>query len=148
SKASRRRERRRRNQNQQTAVPPGLRPPPAIDATARPTGIGAWMPPPDPTRRLDLEFRVHVRTGGLTVTVLDTEARVALLPSVALSWQAAAPTEDREALRILTRHESGNPRHPAVDVRGEDVAELLPQLTERKVLLEPALMQLRFSDET
>jgi len=80
--------------------------------------------------------------------VLDTEARVALLPSVALSWQAAAPTEDREALRILTRHESGNPRHPAVDVRGEDVAELLPQLTERKVLLEPALMQLRFSDET
>lgn len=148
SKASRRRERRRRNQNQQTAVPPGLRPPPAIDATARPTGIGAWMPPPDTTRRLDLEFRVHVRTGGLTVTVLDTEARVALLPSVALSWQAAAPTEDREALRILTRHESGNPRHPAVDVRGEDVAELLPQLTERKVLLEPALMQLRFSDET
>lgn len=147
SKASRRRERRRRNQNQQNVVPPGLRPPPAIDATARPTGIGAWMAPSDSTRRLDLEFRVHVRAGGLTVTVLDTEARVPLLPSVALNWQAQAPTEDRKALRILARHESGNPRHPAVDVRGEDVSELLPELIGRRVLLEPALMQLRFSEE-
>ncbi len=118
-----------------------------MDATARPTGIGAWMAPADSLRRLDLEFRIHVRTGGLTVTILDLEARAALLPSVALSWQAMAPTEDRPALRILTRHESGNPRHPAVDVRGEDVAELLPLLVGRKVLLEPALMQLRFADE-
>lgn len=147
SKASRRRERRRRNQNQQIVVPPGLRPPPAMDATARPTGIGAWMAPADSMRRLDLEFRVHVRAGGLTVTVLDTEARVPLLPSVALNWQALAPTGDRKALRILARHESGNPRHPAVDVRGEDVAELLPELVGRRVLLEPALMQLRFSEE-
>jgi len=147
SKASRRRERRRRNQNQQNVVPPGLRPPPAIDATARPTGIGAWMAPEESVRVLDLEFRVHVRAGGLTVTVLDTEARVPLLPSVALNWQALAPTEDREALRVLVRHESGNPRHPAVDVRGEDVAELLPLLVGRRVLLEPALMQLRFSEE-
>jgi superfamily II DNA or RNA helicase len=147
SKASRRRERRRRNQNQQNVVPPGLRPPPAMDATARPTGIGAWMAPSDSNRRLDLEFRVHVRAGGLTVTVLDTEARIPLLPSVALNWQAQAPTEDRKALRILARHESGNPRHPAVDVRGEDVSELLPELVGRRVLLEPALMQLRFSEE-
>lgn len=147
SKASRRRERRRRNQGQQNVVPPGLRPPPSMDATARPTGIGAWMAPADSSRRLDLEFRVHVRAGGLTVTVLDTEARVPLLPSVALNWQAQAPTEDRKALRILARSESGNPRHPAVDVRGEDVAELLPELVGRRVLLEPALMQLRFSEE-
>lgn len=148
SKASRRRERRRRNQNQQVVVPPGLRPPPTIDATARPTGIGAWMAPQDSTRALNLEFRVHARAGGLTVTVLDTDARIPLLPSVALSWQAQAPSEDRAALRVLVRHESGNPRHPAVDVRGEDVAELLPLLIGRRVLLEPALMQLRFSEET
>lgn len=147
SKASRRRERRRRNQNQQVVVPPGLRPPPSIDATARPTGIGAWMAPAGAVRHLDLEFRVHVRAGGLTVTVLDTDARMPLLPSVALNWQALAPTEDRQALRVLVRHESGNPRHPAVDVRGEDVAELLPLLVGRRVLLEPALMQLRFSEE-
>ncbi len=147
SKASRRRERRRRNQNQQNVVPPGLRPPPTMDATARPTGIGAWMAPPDSTKELQIEYRVHVRAGGLTVTVLDTEARVPLLPSVALNWLALSPTGDRAPLRVLSRFESGNPRHPAVDVRGEDVAELLPLLGERRVLLEPALMQLRFSDE-
>ena len=147
SKASRRRERRRRNQNPQNVVPPGLRPPPSLDATARPTGIGAWMAPDDSTRLLQLEFRIHVRSAGLTVTVLDLEARVPLLPSVALSWQALAPTPDRDALRVLTRLESGNPRHPAVDLRGEDVSEFLPLLEGRRVLLEPALMQLRFSDE-
>ncbi len=88
-----------------------------------------------------------MRQGGLTVTVLDTDARVPLLPSVALNWQALAPTPDRNALRVLARFESGNPRHPAVDIRGEDAAELLPLLRNRRVLLEPALMQLRFSEE-
>ncbi|HSC89984.1 MAG TPA: SWIM zinc finger family protein, partial [Polyangiaceae bacterium] len=147
SKASRRRERRRRNQTPTNVVPPGLRPPPSPDATARSTGIGAWMSPEDTSRRLNLEFRVHVRAGGLTVTVLDTDARVPMLPSVGLNWQAISPTADRDALRVLSRHESGNPRHPAVDIRGEDVSELLPLLVGRRVLLEPALMQLRFSEE-
>jgi superfamily II DNA or RNA helicase len=90
---------------------------------------------------------VHVRQGGLTVTVLDVDARVPLLPSIALAWQALAPTGDRNALRVLSRFESGNPRHPAVDIRGEDASELLPLLRGRRVLLEPALMQLRFADE-
>ncbi|MBW2526537.1 MAG: SNF2 helicase associated domain-containing protein [Deltaproteobacteria bacterium] len=116
------------------------------DATAGQTGIAAWLPP-DGIARHDVELRVHVRQGALTVTVLDAEARVAVLPSVALTWQALFPSEDREALRLLARFESGNPRHPAVDVRGEDVAELLPLLRGRKVLLEPALKQLRFSDD-
>ncbi|MGC4065363.1 MAG: SNF2-related protein [Polyangiaceae bacterium] len=71
-----------------------------------------------------------------------------LLPSVALGWQALHPTSDRDALRVLSRFESGNPRHPAVDIRGEDAAELLPLLRDRRVLLEPALMQLRFAEET
>lgn len=147
SKAARRRDRRRRAQAQQHVVPPGLAPPPPPDASARPTGIGAWLAPEGAVRVLNLEFRVHVRQGGLTVTVLDTDARVPLLPSVALNWQALAPTPDRGALRVLSRFESGNPRHPAVDIRGEDAAELLPLLRARRVLLEPALMQLRFADE-
>ncbi|MCA9629884.1 MAG: SWIM zinc finger family protein, partial [Myxococcales bacterium] len=140
SKASRRRDRRRRAQLQQLPVPPGVDLPPNLDATARPTGIGAWLAPRGATKTLNLEFRVHVRQGGLTVTVLDTDARVPLLPSVALNWQAMSPTPDRDALRVLTRFESGNPRHPAVDIRGEDAAELLPLLKGRRVLLEPALM--------
>jgi hypothetical protein len=91
---------------------------PSPDATARPTGMGAWLAPEGSARRMNLEFRAHVRQGGLTVTVLDTDARVPLLPSAALAWQALSPTGDRAALRILARSESGNPRHPAVDIRG------------------------------
>ncbi len=120
---------------------------PQADATARQTGIGAWLPPEGVAGTRRVEFRLHVRQGALTVTVLDAEARVPILPSVALAWQALYPTPDRDALRILARYESGNPRHPAVDVRGEDVAELLPALEGQRVLLEPALMQLRFSEE-
>jgi len=120
---------------------------PAADATARQTGIGAWLPPEGISRSRAVEFRLHVRQGALTVTVLDAEARVPVLPSAALAWQSLFPTPDRDALRLLARFESGNPRHPAVDVRGEDVAELLPLLEGQRVLLEPALMQLRFGDD-
>jgi superfamily II DNA or RNA helicase len=122
-------------------------PAPAADATARQTGIGAWLPPEGIAAQRRVEFRLHVRQGALTVTVLDAEARVPILPSVALAWQSLFPTPDRDALRQLARFESGNPRHPAVDVRGEDVADLLPLLEGQRVLLEPALMQLRFSEE-
>ncbi|MEO8179152.1 MAG: SNF2-related protein [Deltaproteobacteria bacterium] len=145
SKPSRRRERRRRTQLQ--AVPSaGIIEMPTGDGAARTTGLGAWLAP-ESARRVDLEYRVHVRAGGLTITLLDLGARVPLLPSAVLAWQALTPTADRDALRILARFESGNIRHPAVDVRGEDAAELLPQLEGRRVLLEPALMQLRFSSE-
>jgi superfamily II DNA or RNA helicase len=120
---------------------------PPQDATARQTGIGAWLPPEGIGGARRVEFRLHVRPGALTVTVLDAEARVPILPSAALAWQALYPTPDRDALRLLARFESGNPRHPAVDIRGEDVAELMPMLEGQRVLLEPALMQLRFSDE-
>ncbi|HTJ84013.1 MAG TPA: SNF2-related protein [Polyangiaceae bacterium] len=117
------------------------------DASAKATGIGAWLPPESVTGPRKLEFRVHVRPGALTVTVLDAEARMPVLPSTALSWQSLFPTGDRNALRLLARLESGNPRHPAVDVRSEDVAELLPMLEGQRVLLEPALMQLRFGED-
>ena len=143
---SRRRDRRRRG-TPVHAVPAQLGALPEPDAVASPTGIGAWLPPEGVSPARPLEYRIHVRQGAITVTVLDTEARVPMLPSQALAWQALHPTPDREPLRVLARFESGNPRHPAVDVRGEDVAELLPLLRERRVLLEPALMQLRYADD-
>ena len=120
---------------------------PVQDATAKQTGIGAWLPPEGVGGARRVKFRLHVRQGALTVTVLDADARVPVLPSAALAWQALYPTPDRDALRLLARFESGNPRHPAVDIRGEDVAELLPLLEGQRVLLEPALMQLRFADD-
>ena len=153
AKGGRRRDRRRRQQQQAPQLPtpishytPHAAPAPA-DLSARPTGIGAWLAPDGTQRTLHLEFRVHVRQGGLTVTVLDIDSRTPLLPSVALNWQGVTPTADRNALRVLARFESGNPRHPAVDIRGEDASELLPLLRNRRVLLEPALMQLRFAEE-
>lgn len=143
---SRRRERRRRATAQQHSVPPGIQAPPNPDSTASPTGIGAWLAKDGTLRPVEVEFRVHVRQGGLTVTALDKTYRTALLPSVLLSWLSVSPTKDRHALRLLARFESGNPRHPAVDIRGEDVSDLLPLLQGRRVLLEPALMQLRFEE--
>jgi superfamily II DNA or RNA helicase len=121
---------------------------PSSDASARPTGVGAWLPPAGKTTAKPVEFRLLVRASGLSVTVLDPEARVPMLPSAALAFQAQHPTADRDALRVLARFESGNPRHPSVDIRGEDAAELMPLLNGRRVLLEPTLMQLRFADET
>jgi superfamily II DNA or RNA helicase len=157
SKRQRRRDRRARasgsTQNSPSLAalgPPGSTITPASspsDASAKATGIGAWLPPEGLHGPRRLEFRVHVRQGALTVTVLDAEARVPVLPSMAMTWQAVFPTAERNALRLLARLESGNPRHPAVDVRGEDVAELLPLLEGQRVLLEPALMQLRFAEE-
>jgi len=111
------------------------------------TGIATWLPHEGAQATHAIEMRVHVRQGALTVTVFNADARVAVLPSVALAWQNVFPTDDRAALRLLARFESGNPRHPAVDLRGEDAAELLPLLRGRRVLLEPALKQLRFSDD-
>jgi hypothetical protein len=69
-KGNRRRDRRRRAQAQQMSAPSTHYAPPQADASARPTGIGAWLPPESAQRSLHLEFRVHVRQGGLTVTVL------------------------------------------------------------------------------
>jgi superfamily II DNA or RNA helicase len=150
-KGGRRRDRRRRQQQAPQMPAPVSHYTPHVaqnnDMSARPTGIGAWLAPDGAQRTLHLEFRVHVRQGGLTVTVLDIDNRTPLLPSVALNWQSVVPTLDRNALRVLARFESGNPRHPAVDIRGEDASELLPLLRDRRVLLEPALMQLRFAEE-
>ncbi len=110
-------------------------------------GIQAWVPQegmPGPRR---VEFRLYVRQNALTITVFDADIRAATLPSIALAWQAYYPSPDRNALRLLSRFESGNPKHPSVDIRGEDVSDLIPLLEGQKVLLEPSLMQLRFSDD-
>src|SRR5690606_32387161 len=66
SKSSRRRERRRRSAQQTLVAPPGVTVP-NPDASASPTGIGAWLPPEGAVKRLNLEFRLNARQGGLTV---------------------------------------------------------------------------------
>ncbi|HTA91377.1 MAG TPA: SWIM zinc finger family protein, partial [Polyangiaceae bacterium] len=79
-KGGRRRDRRRRQQQAPQLPTPVSHystphAAPAPDMSARPTGIGAWLAPDGTQRTLHLEFRVHVRQGGLTVTVLDIDNR-------------------------------------------------------------------------
>ncbi|HVJ90817.1 MAG TPA: DEAD/DEAH box helicase, partial [Labilithrix sp.] len=100
--------------------------------------------PPAPK---NIEYRMQVRPSALTVSVLDPDARMPLSATALLAFQAQKPTADREALRVLARHESEGARRVGVEVRGEDAAELLSFLKGRRVILEPQMMELRFGDE-
>ncbi len=110
-------------------------------------GVDAWLPEPMPPAPKTIEYRMQVRPGGLSVSLLDPDARSPLSASALLQFQAQKPTADREALRVLARLENEGPRRVGIDVRGEDAADLLPHLKGRRVLLEPQMMELRFGDE-
>jgi superfamily II DNA or RNA helicase len=119
----------------------------SMDGAAGRTGIDAWLAEPMPPAPKSIEYRMQVRSGALTISILDAEARMPLSATALLAFQAQKPTADREALRVLARHEAEGQRRVAVEVRGEDAAELLPFLKGRRVILEPQMMELRFGDE-
>jgi superfamily II DNA or RNA helicase len=143
---------RAKNQQQQHAL-----------VTARPYtpsagggGVGAWLPEPMPPAPKHLEYRLQVKQvshaanavgGALTVTMLDPDARMPLLPSALLAAQDQHPTADREAIRLLARFETQGSRRVGTEIRGEDASELLPALKGRRVIVEPQMMELRFGDE-
>ncbi|MGH7282740.1 MAG: SNF2-related protein [Polyangiaceae bacterium] len=110
------------------------------------TGVDAWLPEPMPPVP-KVEYRLQVRPGSLTVTVLDPNARTPLLPSALLMPQSEVPGQDREAIRLLARFENEGPRRVGIEVRGEDASDLLPLLKKSRVILEPQMMELRFGDE-
>ena len=109
-------------------------------------GVDAWLADPMPPQP-KIEYRIEARAGALSVRVIDPEARLPLLPSALLVPQSQVPTADREALRLLARLESEQPRRVGIDVRGEDASDLLVSLRGRRVILEPQMMELRYSDE-
>ncbi len=111
------------------------------------TGIDAWLPEPMPPVPKTIEYRIQVRPGSLTVTLLDPNARTPLLPSALLAAQGQTPTADRDAVRLLARFENEGPRRVGIEVRGEDASDLLPLLRGRRVIVEPQMMELRFGDE-
>jgi superfamily II DNA or RNA helicase len=121
------------------------------------TGIDAWLPEPLPPMPKAIEYRLQVKTSGqgpggvLTVSVLDAAAaggRLVVSPSNLLAQQGQTPTADRDALRLLARLEAEGPRRGGViEVRGEDASDFLPLLKGRRVIIEPQMMELRFSDE-
>jgi superfamily II DNA or RNA helicase len=119
------------------------------------TGVDAWLPEPMPPAPKQIEYRLQVKQlghgplagGALTITLVDPDARVPLLPSALLAAQDQHPTPDRDAIRLLARFENQGPRRVGIDVRGEDASELLPLLKGRRVIVEPQMMELRFGDE-
>src|SRR5882672_1420133 len=119
-------------------------------------GVDAWLPEPIPPPPRQIEYRLQVKQvghgpggagGTLTITLLDPDARVPLLPSALLVAQDQHPTADRDAIRLLARFENQGPRRVGIDVRGEDASDLLPLLKGRRVIVEPQMMELRFGDE-
>jgi superfamily II DNA or RNA helicase len=121
------------------------------------TGVDAWLPEAMPPAPKQIEYRLQVKQvghgqgavggGGLTITLLNPENRVPLLPSALLVAQDQHPTADRDAIRLLARFENQGPRRVGIDVRGEDASDLLPLLKGRRVIVEPQMMELRFGDE-
>lgn len=110
--------------------------------------VDAWLPPDALDRPHELEYRVVVRPTSLTVTPVIAGTRNAVPLADALTAFNTIPSDDRPLVRALARHV--NRGQPATaEVRGEDAAEVLSMLeTAGRVLLEPASMELRFSDES
>lgn len=109
--------------------------------------VDAWLPPDALPRPHEFEYRVVVRPTSLTVTPVIAGTRNAVPINDALAAFNTVPNDDRPLLRALARHV--NRGQPATaEVRGEDAAEVLSMLEAAgRVLLEPASMELRFSDE-
>ncbi len=105
-----------------------------------------WLPPSDPRRAPEFEYRLQLRPMAIAVTAFNAEARAAMTPDAALEALGPSASPHRSILRVLSRNARGA-RQAAVELRGEDAAELLTLLRGRRVLIEPTLMELRFVDD-
>lgn len=110
--------------------------------------IDAWLPPDARPKPLGLEYRLLVRSASIAITPVIAGSRNAVPIADSLTAFNMVGTEDRPLMRALARHVvRGQPA--TAELRGEDAAELLSllQAGKRRVLLEPASMELRFGDE-
>ena len=109
-------------------------------------GWQAWLPPTDPRKAPEIEYRVALRSQAIAVTAHNAETRAPMHPDAATEALGPSVSVHRPILRVLSRNSRGG-RQPAVELRGEDAAELLSLLKGRRVLIEPTLMELRFVDD-
>ncbi len=120
----------------------GVAPPSAQDRGS----LDAWMPAEQLPRSHDFEYRLVVRSASITVTPVIAGSRSAVPITDALAGFNMVSTQDRNLLRALARHTTrGAPA--TAELRGEDAAEVLTMLKGRRVLIEPASMELRFIDQ-
>ncbi len=107
----------------------------------------AWLPSPDEGRKpVDLEFRMQVRSASIAITPVVAGTRTPVPIADALgAWNGVAASM-RPVMRALARHATRGGASTA-EIRGEEAAEVLSMLRDKRVLLEPASMELRFSEE-
>jgi superfamily II DNA or RNA helicase len=108
--------------------------------------LDAWLPQDALPKAYEFEYRIAVRSASVTVTPVLAGSRTAVPIGEALASFNMVPTGERPLVKALARHTSRNQQTTA-EIRGEDAAEVLNMLKGRRVLLEPASMELRFTDE-
>jgi superfamily II DNA or RNA helicase len=108
--------------------------------------LDAWLASSPQQKPYAFEYRVLVRPAAITVTPVLAGTRSAVSIPDVLTAFGAVSSADRPLLRALNR--SVNRGKPTMsELRGEDAAEFLAMLKGKRVLLEPASMELRFADE-
>ncbi len=108
--------------------------------------MDAWLPPEALARPLDFEYRMTVRPASITVTPVLAGSRSAVPINEALSAFNMVSIDERPLFRALARN-ANRGQATTAELRGEDAAEVLEMLSDRRVLLEPASMELRFANE-
>jgi len=108
--------------------------------------MDAWLPPDAMPRPLDFEYRMTVRPASITVTPVLAGSRSAVPINDALSAFNMVSIDERPLFRALARN-ANRGQATTAELRGEDAAEVLEMLSDRRVLLEPASMELRFANE-
>ncbi|MGD8860894.1 MAG: SNF2-related protein [Myxococcales bacterium] len=108
-------------------------------------GLEAWLPEGELPKAREFEYRLTVRAASITVMPVLAGTRSAVPISDALSAFNTVPASERTLFRTLARHAPrGTPA--LAELRGEDAAEVLSMLRGKRVLIEPASKELRFSE--
>ncbi|MGB5810633.1 MAG: SNF2-related protein [Polyangiales bacterium] len=108
--------------------------------------LDAWLPPDALARPYDFEYRMTVRPASITVTPVLAGSRSAVPINDALGSFNMVSIDERPLFRALGRN-ANRGQATTAELRGEDAAEVLEMLSDRRVLLEPASMELRFANE-
>ncbi|MGD8316267.1 MAG: hypothetical protein PVH76_00900, partial [Myxococcales bacterium] len=108
--------------------------------------LDAWMPAEALDKPLEFEYRMTVRPASITVTPVLAGSRSAVPINDALSAFNMVSIDERPLFRALARN-ANRGQATTAELRGEDAAEVVEMLSDRRVLLEPASMELRFANE-
>ena len=108
--------------------------------------MDAWLPAEALDKPLEFEYRMTVRPASITVTPVLAGSRSMVPIKDALGAFNMVSIDERPLLRALARN-TNRGQATTAELRGEDAAEVLEMLSDRRVLLEPASMELRFANE-